>query len=122
VSGQFFDTRRDSAQEAAVTSIQRKYGEPLIRKVVDLAMRLLSRQFVTGRTIAEAIDNAREREARGYRYSYDMLGEAALTAADAQRYLAAYEDAIDAIGDAARGKGIYAGPGLSVKLSALHPG
>src|SRR5437763_9192806 len=121
VSGQLVDSRSDSALEAAVTSLLRKGGEPLIRKGVDLAMRLLGRQFVTGRTIAEAIDNAREREARGYRYSYDMLGEAALTAADAQRYLAAYEDAIDAIGDAARGKGIYAGPGISVKLSALHP-
>src|SRR5947207_5408890 len=121
VTGQLVDSRSDSALEAAVTSLLRKGGEPLIRKGVDLAMRLLGRQFVTGRTIAEAIDNAREREARGYRYSYDMLGEAALTAADAQRYLAAYEDAIDAIGDAARGKGIYAGPGLSVKLSALHP-
>src|SRR5205823_9213449 len=82
VSGQLVDSRSDSALEAAVTSLLRKGGEPLIRQGVDLAMRLLGRQFVTGRTIAEAIDNAREREARGYRYSYDMLGEAALTAAD----------------------------------------
>ena len=121
VSGQLVDSRSDSALEAALTSLLRKGGEPLIRKGVDLAMRLLGKQFVTGRTIAEAIENAREREARGYRYSYDMLGEAALTAADAQRYLAAYENAIDAIGDAAQGKGIYAGPGISIKLSALHP-
>src|SRR5437870_2132019 len=121
VSGQLVDSRSDSALEAAVTSLLRKGGEPLIRKGVDLAMRLLGRQFVTGRTIAEAIDNAREREARGYRYSYDMLGEAALTAADAERYLAAYENAIDAIGDASQGKGVYAGPGISIKLSALHP-
>src|SRR5437773_1046574 len=100
---------------------QRPSASPLMRKGVDLAMRLLGKQFVTGRTIAEAIDNAREREARGYRYSYDMLGEAALTAADAERYLAAYENAIDAIGDASQGKGGYAGPGISIKLSALHP-
>ncbi|HEX5864362.1 MAG TPA: bifunctional proline dehydrogenase/L-glutamate gamma-semialdehyde dehydrogenase PutA, partial [Casimicrobiaceae bacterium] len=121
VSGQLVDSRSDSALESALTSLLRKGGEPLIRKGVDLAMRLLGKQFVTGRTIAEAIDNAREREARGYCYSYDMLGEAALTAADAQGYLAAYEDAIEAIGNASQGKGVYAGPGLSVKLSALHP-
>jgi RHH-type proline utilization regulon transcriptional repressor/proline dehydrogenase/delta 1-pyrroline-5-carboxylate dehydrogenase len=121
VTGQLVDSRSDSALEAAVSSLLRKGGEPLIRKGVDLAMRLLGRQFVTGRTIAEAIANAREREARGYRYSYDMLGEAALTAEDARRYLAAYENAIDAIGDASGGKGVYAGPGISIKLSALHP-
>jgi RHH-type proline utilization regulon transcriptional repressor/proline dehydrogenase/delta 1-pyrroline-5-carboxylate dehydrogenase len=121
VTGQLVDSRSDSALEAAVNSLLRKGGEPLIRKGVDLAMRLLGKQFVTGRTIAEAIANAREREARGYRYSYDMLGEAALTAEDARRYLSAYEHAIDAIGDAAKGKGIYAGPGISIKLSALHP-
>src|SRR5215831_14358651 len=121
VTGQLVDTRSDSALEAAVASLLRKGGEPLIRKGVDLAMRLLGKQFVTGRTIAEAIANAKSREARGYRFSYDMLGEAAVTAADADRYLAAYEDAIDAIGEVAAGRGIYAGPGISIKLSALHP-
>ncbi len=121
VTGQLVDSRSDSALEAALSSLLRKGGEPLIRKGVDLAMRLLGKQFVTGRTIAEAIANAAEREARGYRYSYDMLGEAALAAADAQRYFAAYAQAIDAIGDAARGKGVYDGPGISIKLSALHP-
>src|SRR6516225_5115212 len=107
VTGQLVDTRSDSALEAAVASLLRKGGEPLIRKGVDLAMRLLGKQFVTGRTIGEAIANAREREARGYRFSYDMLGEAALTAEDAQRYLVSYEDAIDAIGEVAKGKGAY---------------
>ncbi len=121
VTGQLVDSRSDSALEAALTSLLRKGGEPLIRKGVDLAMRLLGKQFVTGRTIVEAIANAREREARGYRYSYDMLGEAALTAEAAQRYLTAYEQAIDAIGEASAGAGVYAGPGVSIKLSALHP-
>ncbi|HZW73008.1 MAG TPA: proline dehydrogenase family protein, partial [Caldimonas sp.] len=121
VTGQLVDTRSDSALEAAVASLLRKGGEPLIRKGVDLAMRLLGKQFVTGRTIAEAIANAKSREQRGYRFSYDMLGEAAVTAEDADRYLAAYEDAIDAIGEVAGGRGIYAGPGISIKLSALHP-
>jgi RHH-type proline utilization regulon transcriptional repressor/proline dehydrogenase/delta 1-pyrroline-5-carboxylate dehydrogenase len=121
VTGQLVDSRSDSALEAALNSLLRKGGEPLIRKGVDLAMRLLGKQFVTGRTIAEAIANAREREARGYRFSYDMLGEAALTADDAERYLIAYTDAINAIGHASAGRGIYGGPGISIKLSALHP-
>jgi RHH-type transcriptional regulator, proline utilization regulon repressor / proline dehydrogenase / delta 1-pyrroline-5-carboxylate dehydrogenase len=121
VTGELVSSRSDSALEAALASLLRKGGEPLIRKGVDLAMRLLGKQFVTGRTIGEAIDNAREREARGYRFSYDMLGEASLTADDAQRYVAAYHDAIAAIADAGKGAGVYAGPGISVKLSALHP-
>ncbi len=121
VTGRLVDSRSDSAMEQAVASVLRKGGEPLIRKGVDLAMRLLGKQFVTGRTIDEALTNAREREARGYRYSFDMLGEAALTADDAHNYFASYERAIHAIGKASRGAGIYAGPGISIKLSALHP-
>ena len=121
VTGKLVDTRNEGALEPALASLLRKGGEPLIRKGVDLAMRLLGRQFVTGRTIDEALVNAREREARGYTYSFDMLGEAALTAADAQRYFDAYEAAIHAIGRAAAGRGVVAGPGISVKLSALHP-
>jgi RHH-type transcriptional regulator, proline utilization regulon repressor / proline dehydrogenase / delta 1-pyrroline-5-carboxylate dehydrogenase len=121
VTGELVASRSDSALEAALASLLRKGGEPLIRKGVDLAMRLLGKQFVTGRTITEAIANAREREGRGYRFSYDMLGEAALTAEAAERYVVAYRAAIAAIGDAGRGAGVYAGPGISVKLSALHP-
>jgi RHH-type transcriptional regulator, proline utilization regulon repressor / proline dehydrogenase / delta 1-pyrroline-5-carboxylate dehydrogenase len=121
VTGKLVDSRSDSAMEQAVASLLRKGGEPLIRKGVDLAMRLLGKQFVTGRTIDEALVNAREREARGYRYSFDMLGEAALTRDDAARYFHAYETAIHAIGKASGNAGIYAGPGISIKLSALHP-
>src|SRR5436853_307801 len=73
-------------------------GEPLIRRGVDMAMRLMGEQFVTGETIGQALANARPREAQGFRHSYDMLGEAATTAHDAARYLASYEAAIDAIG------------------------
>ncbi|MFO1062188.1 MAG: bifunctional proline dehydrogenase/L-glutamate gamma-semialdehyde dehydrogenase PutA [Dongiaceae bacterium] len=96
-------------------------GEPVIRQAVTQAMRILGRQFVMGRTIAEALERARAQEKRGYRYSYDMLGEAARTAADATRYDAAYRNAIAAIGKAAAGRGPVASPGISVKLSALHP-
>ena len=98
VTGKIVETRSEGTLEQALSSLLRKGGEPLIRKGVDLAMRLLGRQFVTGRTIDEALANAREREARGYTFSYDMLGEAALTAADAHRYFVAYEAAIHAIG------------------------
>jgi RHH-type proline utilization regulon transcriptional repressor/proline dehydrogenase/delta 1-pyrroline-5-carboxylate dehydrogenase len=121
VTGRLVDSRSHGTLEQALASLLRKGGEPLIRKGVDLAMRLLGQQFVLGRTIGEALGNAREREARGYRFSFDMLGEAAMTEADAQRYLRAYEDAIHAIGAAADRAGVYAGPGISIKLSALHP-
>jgi len=121
VTGKIVETRSEGTLEQALGSLLRKGGEPLIRRGVDLAMRLLGRQFVTGRTIDEALANARDREARGYTFSYDMLGEAALTAADAQRYFVAYEAAIHAIGRTASGRGVFGGPGISMKLSALHP-
>ena len=105
----------------ALTRLIARAGEPIIRRGVDLAMRMMGEQFVTGRTIEEALERARELEAKGFRYSYDMLGEAAMTADDAARYLADYQNAIRAIGRAAAGRGIVEGPGISIKLSALHP-
>ncbi|HEX3952698.1 MAG TPA: proline dehydrogenase family protein [Stellaceae bacterium] len=84
-------------------------------------MRILGRQFVMGRTIEEALARADAGERHGYRPSYDMLGEAARTAADAASYHAAYRHAIDRIGAAAGGRPIAEAPGISVKLSALHP-
>jgi RHH-type proline utilization regulon transcriptional repressor/proline dehydrogenase/delta 1-pyrroline-5-carboxylate dehydrogenase len=96
-------------------------GEPVVRQAVTAAMRILGRQFVMGRTIAEALERARSAERHGYRHSYDMLGEAARTAADARRYFESYEAAITAIGSAVAGPDIFAAPGISVKLSALHP-
>ncbi len=106
---------------AALTRLIARGGEPLIRRGVDLAMRMMGEQFVTGQTIEEALQRSRRLEARGYRYSYDMLGEAAMTADDAARYYADYETAIHAIGRASAGRGIIGGPGISIKLSALHP-
>ncbi|HET6469756.1 MAG TPA: bifunctional proline dehydrogenase/L-glutamate gamma-semialdehyde dehydrogenase PutA, partial [Geminicoccaceae bacterium] len=96
-------------------------GEPVIREAVSQAMRIMGRQFVMGRTIEKALARAVEWEKRGYRYSYDMLGEGARTMRDAERYYAAYERAIAAIGEAAGGRGPVESPGISVKLSALHP-
>ncbi len=99
----------------------RRLGEPVIRRAVGQAMKEMGRQFVLGETITAAMARAREAEGRGYTYSYDMLGEAARTDADARRYHLAYAEAITAIAGAATGTDIRANPGISVKLSALHP-
>ena len=96
-------------------------GEPLIREATKEAMRIIGRQFVMGQTIGEALARAAPAEANGVRHSYDMLGEAARTMADAERYYAAYADAIAAIGRAAPAGSTMQRPGISVKLSALHP-
>jgi len=105
---------------AALRSLVRRVGEPLVRSAVAQAMKLLGRQFVLGQTIKEGMRNARALEREGYTYSYDMLGEAARTEADAVRYHRAYAQAIDAIAREARGD-VRSSPGISVKLSALHP-
>ncbi|MCJ2060444.1 trifunctional transcriptional regulator/proline dehydrogenase/L-glutamate gamma-semialdehyde dehydrogenase [Methylobacterium sp. J-048] len=121
VTGRIAATRSEAGLSASLTRLIGRGGEPLIRKAVDLAMRLMGEQFVTGRDIAEALRNAKRMEAKGFTYSYDMLGEAAFTAEDADRYLRSYEEAIRAIGEASAGRGILRGPGISIKLSALHP-
>ena len=121
LTGRLVTTTSEQTLSAALTRLIARSGEPIIRRGVDVAMRLMGEQFVTGRTIEEAIGNSREREARGFAFSYDMLGEAATTAEDAARYLAEYERAALAIGRASHKRGIYEGPGLSIKLSALHP-
>jgi RHH-type proline utilization regulon transcriptional repressor/proline dehydrogenase/delta 1-pyrroline-5-carboxylate dehydrogenase len=121
ITGKLVSSNSETGLGAALTRMIAKGGEPLIRKGVDVAMRMLGNQFVTGQTIAEALKNSQDNEKRGYRYSYDMLGEAALTALDADHYYASYEAAIHAIGKASNGRGIKEGPGISIKLSALHP-
>ncbi len=121
VTGKLATSVNDRGLAAALTRLIARAGEPVIRRGVDMAMRMMGEQFVTGETIAEALKRARPLEARGFAFSYDMLGEAAATAADAARYLADYEQAIHAIGAASAGRGVYVGPGISIKLSALHP-
>jgi RHH-type proline utilization regulon transcriptional repressor/proline dehydrogenase/delta 1-pyrroline-5-carboxylate dehydrogenase len=121
LTGRLVATHSDAGLAAALRRVVGRGGEPLIRKSVDLAVRLMGEQFVAGEHIGEALDRARRREAEGFRHSYDMLGEAAMTADDAARYLAAYRLAIDAIGAASGGRGLHDGPGISIKLSALHP-
>lgn len=121
LTGKLVGVNSEQSLSMALTRMAGKGGEPLIRKGVDIAMRMLGEQFVAGQTISDALANSREYELRGFCYSYDMLGEAAMTAADALEYYDSYELAIHAIGKAAQGSGIYQGPGISIKLSALHP-
>jgi RHH-type proline utilization regulon transcriptional repressor/proline dehydrogenase/delta 1-pyrroline-5-carboxylate dehydrogenase len=106
---------------AALRRFVARSGEPVVRQAVTATMHILGRQFVMGRTTEEALERARGAEQEGYRHSYDMLGEAAHTAADAARYAASYEAAIVAIGKSAGGRDVVEAPGISVKLSALHP-
>jgi RHH-type transcriptional regulator, proline utilization regulon repressor / proline dehydrogenase / delta 1-pyrroline-5-carboxylate dehydrogenase len=106
---------------ATLRRLLARSGEPLLRQAITAAMRILGAQFVIGRTIEEALERARTAERAGARHSFDMLGEAARTKADALRYAASYERAIAAIGKAAAGRELLKAPGLSVKLSALHP-
>src|SRR3954471_11565441 len=117
LTGRLTATSSEQGLSAALTRLVAKGGEPLIRTGVNLAMRLMGEQFVAGQTIEEALDNGRPWERKGFRYSYDMLGEAAVTASQAKRYFDKYEAAIQAIGAASAGRGIYDGPGISIKLS-----
>ena len=112
------DSERQSVGDTLRKMIKR-LGEPVVRTVAGQAMKEMGRQFVLGRDIEEAQDRAKSYVARGYTYSYDMLGEAARTDADALRYHRAYADAIQRISPACTGD-VRKNPGISVKLSALH--
>jgi len=107
--------------EGILSSLVKRLGLPAVRTATRRAMRVLGHQFVLGETIGAALARARSAENRGVRHSFDMLGEGARTAADAERYFAAYAAAIDAIGRKAGNRPLPERPGISVKLSALHP-
>ncbi len=113
------DTKRDVHN--AFQRLIGRVGEPVIRLAVRQAMRIMGHQFVMGRTIDEALTRSRKGANAAYRYSFDMLGEAALTQRDADRYLKAYREAIDAIGRTGPFDDAIGAPSISVKLSALHP-
>ena len=99
-----------------------KLGEPLIRQAIQQGMRIIARQFVQGTTMTEALQNSLIKQEMGYTFSYDMLGEAAYTHDDARRYFNAYRRAICTLGKIdARGDQLFDKPGISIKLSALHP-
>ncbi|MGA0587159.1 bifunctional proline dehydrogenase/L-glutamate gamma-semialdehyde dehydrogenase PutA [Dyella sp. KRB-257] len=112
-------TRNDFT--GALRRLVARIGEPTIRGAVRQAMRIMGHQFVMGQTIDEALDRSTKKENAAYRYSFDMLGEAALTAADAERYQQAYRDAIAALGRRGPFASHTEAPSISVKLSALFP-
>ncbi len=117
LTGKVLDQRSDSVV-GALHSLTRRLGEPVLRKAVGQAMKEMGAQFVLGRTMEEAMRRGKPTVAKGYGYSYDMLGEAARTDADALCYHRAYAKAIAKV---AKASDIRDNPGISVKLSALHP-
>ena len=107
--------------EGILKGVVRRLGLPTVRAAMRQAMRVMGSHFVLGQSIEDALARAGSRAGRLFRYSFDMLGEGARTADDAERYQASYAAAIDAIGRAAGNKPLPDRPGISVKLSALHP-
>ena len=120
LTGKVVATEEDRGMRATLQTVVKRLGEPLVRTAVAQAMKELGRHFVLGTSINKAIERAKELESKGYTYSYDMLGEAARTEADARRYHLSYSDAITALSSACHSKDIRQNPGISVKLSALH--
>src|SRR5690606_9156365 len=107
----------EEAESSAVKKLLARAGEPFIRTAVGGAMRLMGETFVMGRTIEEALERAARDEYAGFTASFDMLGEAARTREDAERYFKAYEDAVEAVARSPRNRN----HAVSVKLSGLHP-
>ncbi len=121
ITGKLVAAHNQQDLMSAFTRMIAKGGEPLILRGMDFAMKMLGKQFVTGETITAAIENGKDQIKRGYCYSYDMLGEAAMTQQDAVKYLKDYENALHVVGQHNQGLGIYRASGISVKLSAIHP-
>ena len=121
LTGRVLDDKAEPGLTTTLRNAVKRVGEPVIRAASARAMKEMGNQFVLGETMKSALKRAEKREAQGYTYSYDMLGEAARTMADADRYTRAYADAIATIAKAATGNDIRTRPGISVKLSALHP-
>ena len=117
LTGKVLDTEDSRGVVKTVRNLVKRMGEPVIRTAVKQAMREMGRQFVLGQTIEEALKNRRA----AYRYSFDMLGEAAISTKDARRYERAYCEAIEALAPFCNSVSVHDNPGISVKLSALHP-
>ncbi|WP_163834833.1 bifunctional proline dehydrogenase/L-glutamate gamma-semialdehyde dehydrogenase PutA [Spartinivicinus ruber] len=115
------DSNIDGSPAGVINRLVNRLGEPVIRKVMNQAMKVMGKQFVLGRTIQEALKNSRKNRDLGYTYSYDMLGEAALTRSDADKYFNDYLNAIKAVGSETYGNEKTLRPTISIKLSALHP-
>ncbi len=111
----------ESQVSGTLRKLVQRMGEPVVRTAVTQAMKVMGQQFVLGRTIEEAFKRGESMLTKGYLHSFDMLGEAARTEADARRYFRAYSKAITAIAEHAKHAYVHDNPGISVKLSALHP-
>ncbi|WP_416186702.1 bifunctional proline dehydrogenase/L-glutamate gamma-semialdehyde dehydrogenase PutA [Fulvimarina uroteuthidis] len=120
LTGRVLD-ENDSGPLKAMRGAMKRLGEPVIRNAVGQAMRVMGRQFVLGENMDKAMERAKGMEEKGFTYSYDMLGEAARTYEDAERYRKAYDEAIEKMAKRATKGDIATNPGISVKLSALHP-
>ncbi|MEM7522638.1 MAG: bifunctional proline dehydrogenase/L-glutamate gamma-semialdehyde dehydrogenase PutA, partial [Pseudomonadota bacterium] len=121
ITGEALTEGRGAGVAAVLRDVVKRLGEPMIRIAVKSAMKALGGQFVLGETIDEALSRGRDKAALGYAFSFDMLGEAALTADDAQSYFDAYAAAIDRLSRDCVGAEVRRNPGVSIKLSALHP-
>ncbi|MBT8054986.1 MAG: bifunctional proline dehydrogenase/L-glutamate gamma-semialdehyde dehydrogenase PutA [Gammaproteobacteria bacterium] len=107
--------------KTVIKRLVNRSGEPVVRTAIRQAMRIMGHQYVMGRTIDEALDRSYQKKNQKYRHSFDMLGEAALTSKDSERYMESYRSGIRSIGARKRPDDIFAAPSISVKLSALHP-
>ncbi len=121
LTGKVLQEPRSSGLADTLHSAVKRLGEPVIRTAVKRAMKEMGQQFVLGEDISEAIKRGKDEEKDGFTYSYDMLGEAALTAKDADSFYASYADAIEKLGKHAKHSDTRENPGISIKLSALHP-
>ncbi len=121
LTGKLIAPSNDEGITSTLRGLVKRMGEPVVRTAVGQAMKELGRQFVLGRNIQEATKRAARLESQGYTYSYDMLGEAACTESDAHAYLDAYSHAIRSLAPLCVNERIADNPGISVKLSALHP-
>lgn len=121
LSGNVLQNSEKTGIPEVLHGVVKRLGEPVIRIAVTQAMKIMGHQFVLGRTIQEAVDRGKAEAAKGYTFSYDMLGEAALTATDAETFFQSYQDAINALAAHSHFKETHKNPGISVKLSALHP-
>ncbi len=121
LTGKVLDDRYSDGLGSILHSMVKRLGEPVIRTAVKRAMKELGSQFVLGETIEDAIKRGNKLAQKGYTYSYDMLGEAALTKADAEKFFNAYKSSILSLSDVATHGSVVKNPGISIKLSALHP-
>jgi len=121
LSGNVLQDRENNGIADVLHDVVKRLGEPVIRVAVTQAMKIMGHQFVLGRTIDEAIDRGKAEADKGYTFSYDMLGEAALTARDADAFYQSYRDAIHSLAKQSPFAETHQNPGISIKLSALHP-